>query len=216
MKLQSWIVVFAIIVIPIVLVMSLYIQVQINYVNLQGNYDTVLNNATYDAIKAFQINELNSTTQNIAQEKIRDVEASVTTFYNSLATNFGQSGYSEEELKSFVPALVYTLYDGYYIYTKYNNVVTESNTINLGSTQSETGLKPYVYYSARYKKGNKDVVINYTLDNYITVQGIVDGKYENILGDLVSLINEELNVKKVTFVRFMKTRQKGKISDGKN
>ena len=169
MKLQSWIVVFAIIVIPIVLVMSLYIQVQINYVNLQGNYDTVLNNATYDAIKAFQINELNSTTQNIAQEKIRDVEASVTTFYNSLATNFGQSGYSEEELKSFVPALVYTLYDGYYIYTKYNNVVTESNTINLGSTQSETGLKPYVYYSARYKKGNKDVVINYTLDNYITV-----------------------------------------------
>ena len=40
MKLQSWIVVFAIIVIPIVLVMSLYIQVQINYVNLQGNYDT--------------------------------------------------------------------------------------------------------------------------------------------------------------------------------
>ena len=55
MKLQSWIVVFAIIVIPIVLVMSLYIQVQINYVNLQGNYDTVLNNATYDAIKAFQI-----------------------------------------------------------------------------------------------------------------------------------------------------------------
>ena len=110
MKLQSWIVVFAIIVIPIVLVMSLYIQVQINYVNLQGNYDTVLNNATY-AIKAFQINELNSTTQNIAQEKIRDVEASVTTFYNSLATNFGQSGYSEEELKSFVPALVYTLYD---------------------------------------------------------------------------------------------------------
>ena len=94
MKLQSWIVIFSIIVIPIVLVMSLYIQVQINYVNLQGKYDAILNNATYDAIKAFQINELNSTTQNIAQEKIRDVEASVTTFYNSLATNFGQSGYS--------------------------------------------------------------------------------------------------------------------------
>ena len=29
---------------------------------------------------------------------------------------------------------------------------------------------------------------------------LIDGKYENILGDLVSLINEELNVKKVTFV----------------
>ena len=173
MKLQSWIVIFAIIVIPIVLVMSLYMQVQINYINLQGNYDTVLNNATYDAIKAFQINELNSTTQNIAQEKIRDVEASVTTFYNSLATNFGQSGYSEEELQSFIPALVYTLYDGYYIYTKYNNVVTgETNNVidvNLNSTESATGLKPYVYYSARYKQGTKDIIINYTLDNYITV-----------------------------------------------
>ncbi len=29
---------------------------------------------------------------------------------------------------------------------------------------------------------------------------LIDGKYENILGDLVNLINEELNVKKVTFV----------------
>ena len=50
--------------------MSLYIQVQINYVNLQGNYDTVLNNATYDAIKAFQINELNSTTHAVNARKI--------------------------------------------------------------------------------------------------------------------------------------------------
>ena len=31
-------------------------------------------------------------------------------------------------------------------------------------------------------------------------EALIDGKYENILGDLVSLINEELNVKKVTFV----------------
>ena len=178
MKLQSWIVIFSIIVIPIVIVMSLYMQVQINYINLQGQYDTILNNATYDAIKAFQINELNSTTQNIAQEKIRDVEASVNTFYNSLATNFGQGGYSEEELQEFVPALVYTLYDGYYIYTKYNNVAVGETTtpegetkpdINLSSTDSTKGLKPYVYYSARYKSGSKDIIINYTLDNYITV-----------------------------------------------
>ncbi len=31
-------------------------------------------------------------------------------------------------------------------------------------------------------------------------EALIDGKYESILGDLVSLINEELNVKKVTFV----------------
>lgn len=188
MKLQSWIVIFAIIVIPIVLVMSLYIQVQVSYVNAQGNYDTILNNATYDAIKAFQINELNSSTQNIAEEKIRDVEASVNTFYNSLATNFGQSGYSEDELKEFVPALVYTLYDGYYIYTKYNNVVdTTTGDVNLNSSQSTNGLKPYVYYSARYQNGAKDIIINYTLDNYITVfykQGTGDN-YQTRSGFLI-------------------------------
>ena len=31
-------------------------------------------------------------------------------------------------------------------------------------------------------------------------EALIDGKYENILGDLVSLINEELNVKKVVYV----------------
>ena len=186
MKLQSWIVIFAIIVIPIVLVMSLYLQVQINYVNAQGNYDTILNNATYDAIKAFQINELNSTTQNIAEEKIRDVEASVNTFYNSLATNFGQSGYSEDELKGFIPALVYTLYDGYYIYTKYNNVVnTTTGEVNLNSSESTNGLKPYVYYSARYKNGSKDIIINYTLDNYITVFCKEGSNYKTYSGYLI-------------------------------
>lgn len=32
---------------------------------------------------------------------------------------------SKEELQVFVPALVYTLYDGYYIYTKYDNMYPE-------------------------------------------------------------------------------------------
>ena len=31
-------------------------------------------------------------------------------------------------------------------------------------------------------------------------EALIDGKYESILGNLVTLINEELNVKKVTFV----------------
>lgn len=195
MKLQGWIIIFAIIIIPIILVMSTYIQLQISYVNTASSYDTYLNNATYDAIKAFQINELNSNTQNIAQEKIRDVEASINTFYNSLASNFGQSGYSQDELESYVPALVYTLYDGYYIYTKYNNVVqddgTIEGTINLNSTDSTYGVKPYVYYSARYKDSgtNKEAVINYTLDNYITVYYTPDGgnTYKTYSGYLIDL-----------------------------
>ena len=36
------------------------------------------------------------------------------------------------------------------------------------------GLKPYVYYSCRYKRNGKfDVTITYSLDNYIQIQGTV-------------------------------------------
>lgn len=192
MKLQGWIVIFILIIVPIILVTSSYLQLQISYVNAQANYDSVLSNAAYDAIKAFQINELNSNTQNIAEEKIRDVEASVNTFYNSLATNFGQSGYSEEELSGYIPALVYTLYDGYYIYTKYNNVAdidASGNTVvDLNSNNSTDGLKPFVYYSARYEDSGKEAIINYTLDNYITVfyKGPNSNDYETFSGYLVN------------------------------
>ena len=191
MKLQGWIVIFILIIVPIILVTSAYLQLQISYVNAQSNYDSILSNASYDAIKAFQINELNSNTQNIAEEKIRDVEASVNTFYNSLATNFGQAGYSQEELSGYIPALVYTLYDGYYIYTKYNNIAdinASGNTvIDLNSNESADGLKPYVYYSARYREGDREAIINYTLDNYITVfykSGSGSDDYETFSGYL--------------------------------
>ena len=43
-------------------------------------------------------------------------------------------------------------------------------------------LKPFSTYSARYnngKSGNQgiDITVNYTLDNYITIYGIVNGQY---------------------------------------
>ena len=136
MKLQTLTVIFIIIMLPITMVVSQYIKTEISTITLQSEYDTKLNNATYDAIKAFQLNESNSTTENIATEKIRDVNASVNSFYNSMASSMGVSGYTEEDLKGYIPCLVYTLYDGYYIYTSYDN-----------NGQKEYGLKPYVYYT---------------------------------------------------------------------
>lgn len=72
----------------------------------------------------------------------------------------------------YVPAIVVTLYDGYYIYSpnKYNY---EEN----GETRTgyEHILKPYIHYSVKYKTALSDVVINYSLDNYITVYGNVAG-----------------------------------------
>lgn len=164
MKLQTLTVIFIIIMLPITMVVSQYIKTEISTITLQSEYDTKLNNATYDAIKAFQLNESNSTTENIATEKIRDVKASVNSFYNSMASSMGVSGYTEEDLKGYIPCLVYTLYDGYYIYTSYTN----------NKNEKEYGLKPYVYYTENISNGNNiDVTVSYTLDNYIMIVGYV-------------------------------------------
>ena len=179
MKLQTLTVIFIIIMLPITMVVSQYIKTEISTITLQSEYDTKLNNATYDAIKAFQLNESNSTTENIATEKIRDVNASVNSFYNSMASSMGVSGYTEEDLKGYIPCLVYTLYDGYYIYTSYDN-----------NGQKEYGLKPYVYYTEHIKGDNVDVTVSYTLDSYIMVAGYVkesgEKKYVTKSGYLLS------------------------------
>ena len=118
-------------------------------ISLQTSYDTKLNNATYDALKAFQLNTINSSTSDLTNSKIRDIEASVNSFFNSVASNFNMAGYNRDILKEYVPALVYTMYDGYYIYSPYTNTLSEED-YNDNSTYKNgekiSGLKPYIYY----------------------------------------------------------------------
>lgn len=162
---------------------------QVKTISLQTSYDTKLNNATYDALKAFQLNTINSSTSDLANSKLRDIEASANTFYNSIASNFNMAGYNRDILKEYVPALVYTMYDGYYIYSKYTNTLQTEDYKDDDSTykngQILSGIKPYVYYSCRYKKGNIDVIITYALDNYITVYGTINGESVNKSGYLI-------------------------------
>lgn len=56
MKLQNLAIIFIIIILPISLVLAEYTQSRVQTLNLQLSYDTRLYNATYDAIKAFQLN----------------------------------------------------------------------------------------------------------------------------------------------------------------
>ena len=172
MKIQNLAVIFIIIILPISLILTAYTQNQVKTLGLQVSYDSKLNNATYDALKAFQLNTFNSDASDLSNSKIRDVEASANTFFTSLASNFNMSGYNQDILKDYVPALVYTMYDGYYIYSPYTNKLTpaEQTSETYKNNDKIYGLKPYVYYSCRYKKEDIDVVITYTLDNYITVQ----------------------------------------------
>lgn len=207
MKIQGLAIIFIIIILPISIVIGEYARTQIETFRLEQLYDTWLITATDDALKAFQINAFNDVTSKLPDSKINSIEASANAFYNSMESSFRLNGYSKEELQMYVPALVYTMYDGYYIYSPYTNVakITEKEngdtgndidseytekelTIDLNSSEKSYGFKPYVYYSSRYKVGpNSDFVINYSLDNYITIQGIIDGNYVYKSGYLLTI-----------------------------
>lgn len=91
MKIQNLAVIFIIIMLPISMVLTAYIQNQVQTLELQISYDTKLTNATYDALKAFQLNTVNSGSSDLANSKIRDIQASVNSFFNSMAKNFNMS-----------------------------------------------------------------------------------------------------------------------------
>ena len=180
MKLQHLAIIFVIIIVPISIVLSEYISFQTKTIKSQAEYDSILINSTYDALKAFELNTANNNYSTINNSKIRDIEASISTFYKSLATNFRTSGFAEDDLKEYTPAILFTLYDGYYIYSKYDDTQISGYKF---------GLKPLMYYSCRYKTNSDDFVVNYTLDNSITVIGKVGGQYVNKTGYLIDLDN---------------------------
>lgn len=140
--------------------------------------------ATYDGIKAFQLNASYNSLSNVSDALREDVETAISAFMQSLAMKMGVGGYNINQMKDYVPAILFTLYDGYYIYTP--TKTTDSKT-------NEYMLKPYNYYTVRYRQDAEDipepyndVVINYTLDNYIVVYGWVKGEYVVKQGYLVS------------------------------
>lgn len=178
MKIQHLAVVFIIIVLPISIVVSQYVNNNIQVEKKQSEYDSILLSSTNDAVEAFQMNTLSNAYSTINDSKIRDISAAVNSFYNSLATAFGSSGYNIQDLNGYIPALLFTMYDGYYLYGDYQNIVSIEEGTQVYSTQNSNQLetsnaiKPYIYYSCEYKGGASfDIIVNYTLDNYITIMG---------------------------------------------
>ena len=185
LKLQTLSVIFVLIIVPITILLSYYIDTQIDTIALQNSYDAKLLNATYDAIVSFELNTINNKYSTNAESLRRDITASVNTFNKSLANNFGISGAGKNAILPYVPALVYTLYDGYYIYSPIEN--TKIDEKGNATKVYEHTLKPYVYYTARYTSSNNtDFVINYSLDNYIVVYGYIGGEYYSEAGYLIN------------------------------
>lgn len=190
MKLQHFAVIFIIIVLPISFLLSESMNLKIEEVNMKNLYDSRLNEATYDAVKAFEINTANNKIAKLSQkEKEKEVKYIVDIFYRSLAEQFSDKGYEKDSLKDYTPAILINLYDGFYMYSKYKNV--ENN-------EYEYGIKPYEYYTCRYKKDNNyDFIVNYTLDNYIKIYGIVNNQIVNKSGYLIDIskIDEDSKLK---------------------
>ena len=197
MKIQSLAIIFVIIILPISILLSEYTQALITTVSLQTSYNSSLISATYDAVVAYQLNSINDSSTTMANSKIRDIEASANTFLTSIGNQFNMSGQSSKAINEYVPAIVFTMYDGYYVYSPYENDIEDvytSEEIEKAASYKDNelldGLKPYVYYSCRYAiDSNNDFVITYSLDNYITIQGKVDGIYWNKSGYYLDKVN---------------------------
>lgn len=181
MKLQNLTVIFAIIIIPVTLILSAYIGSQIDTASLQQSYDTKLKDATHDAVVAFELNTQDNAYSNNSDSIRRDLQAVINTFSGSLASGLNIPGANQERIMPYIPAILITLYDGYYIYSPSEYSYSTKEEINGEWTEvQKTGythiLKPYVYYSARYESGDNYVVVNYSLDNYITIYGTINGE----------------------------------------
>ena len=81
MKIQSLAVIAIVIILPMAIILNNYSTNQIKTLDLQISYDSKLKSATYDGIKAFQLNMSNSTTSDLSDSKMRDINASIKTFY---------------------------------------------------------------------------------------------------------------------------------------
>lgn len=178
MKIQHFAVIFIIIILPISFLLSEYMESQIEEINLQNRYNQKIEDACFDAVKAL---EINSSSKNRRSFKEREEETIyfVESFYKSLSNKFSLNGYDSNALKDYTPAIVVNLYDGFYLYSKYKDA---------NSGEFLYGLRPYEKYSCRYVLGDKyDFNVNYTLDNYIEIMGLVNGEFVYRSGYLIDI-----------------------------
>ena len=131
------------------------------WINLQNQYDAKLLNSTRDALSAFEINTANEDLSSVSDSLRTIIEASSNVFINTLSTNLGMSNASKSYIEPYVPSLLYTLYDGYYIYapTRVPTVLTDDdgNAVavgDVGVTYDGSGYYKYklVHISARRSK----------------------------------------------------------------
>lgn len=150
MNLQAITVIFIVIFLPIILVSNFYIQREMDTITIQNSYDTKLIDATTDAISAFELNTANEDLSLIPDSLRSICEASTNVFTTTLATNLGISSASKNKVLPYIPAIVFTLYDGYYIYspTQQPKIIVDKDGVyvKVGDPWVKKEGSDYVYY----------------------------------------------------------------------
>lgn len=205
MKLQGLSVFFCLIAVPIVLVMTYYIQAQVNTIALQMSYDTKLLDATHDSLVALEINTANEDLSNVSDSLRSIIKASTNIFTNTLATNLGMSNATKSALQPYIPAMLFSLYDGYYIYspTRVPIICTDEHgvAIYVGDKGVETaggsinGLTKYKYTPGSDVETSTTVEEDYGMllykvkgeETYVTAidDSVVDFKTDYVLKSYV-------------------------------
>ena len=171
MKLQGLSVVCVLIVLPLILVLTYYIQLQVDTITLQNAYDSKLLDSTYDAMSAFEINTANEDLSTVSDSLRTIIEASSNVFFSTLATNMGMSNASKSYLEPYIPSLLYTLYDGYYINapTQVPTVLTDTdgNAVSVGDigVSYKKTSNSYSYRIIHYSPENQKNCSGTTISN---------------------------------------------------
>lgn len=192
MKLQYLMIIFIIIAIPMILLLTYYMTLQKETIALQASYDAKLISSTKQALEAFEVNtvEWDNGFSGYADSKRRDILASINTFKNSFANSLNLSGLTKESLLQYIPAVMYNLYDGYYIYTPTSVPLTRNNNKGVqlfqdGNSQKATveavdinGNMNKILYVA--ESGGTTYTYEYLDDENNMVQESIEGLTTNI------------------------------------
>lgn len=147
MKLQNLLIIFIIILLPIIMFMMYYTNLQKATLNTQTLCDTKLIDAAKQSIEAFEVNtvEWNEWSNRYYGSKRRDIQAAVNTFIKSFSNNLNITGTSQENILTYIPAIMYNLYSGYYLYTPTSVPTTlknsDGNTIIYSISNINTNLR---------------------------------------------------------------------------
>ena len=206
MRIQNLAVIFVIIVLPMTLVLQAYIRNLTGVTNIEARYNEILMSSTYDAVRAYQMNTINNDYSGVNTSRQRDIKASVNSFFNSLATGLHKSGSTKAALNEYVPALLFNLYDGFYVYGPYNNVASvitdnngdgepdaegvpkldsgdnkvpyfNNNVLNTDNTMY--GVKPFTYYSCEYKGTSGTAAYDITINYTLDNYIAVSGSFDS-------------------------------------